>query len=38
LDGKKDIEEKLGIEKFTQECRAYVSNVSDEWNKFVDQT
>lgn len=38
LDGKKDIEEKLGIEKFTQECRAYVSNVSDEWSKFVDQT
>ncbi|MCK9467032.1 MAG: class I tRNA ligase family protein [Candidatus Absconditabacterales bacterium] len=37
LDGKKDIEEKLGIEKFTQECRNYVSNVSDEWSKFVDQ-
>jgi len=27
----------LGIEKFTQECRNYVSNVSDEWSKFVDQ-
>ena len=36
LDGKRDIEEKLWIEKFTQECRAYVSNVSDERNRFVD--
>lgn len=38
LDGKRDIEEKLWIEKFTQECRNYVSNVSDERNNFVDQT
>ncbi len=37
LDWKKDIEEKLGIDKFTQECRNYVSNVSNERNTFVDQ-
>ena len=37
LDWKRDIEEKLWIEKFTQECRNYVSNVSDERNNFVDQ-
>ncbi len=37
LDGKKDIEKKLWIDKFTQECRDYVSNVSDERNIFVDQ-
>ena len=36
IDWKRDIEEKLGIDKFTQECRDYVSNVSDEWTWFVD--
>ena len=36
IDGKKDIEEKIGIDKFTQECRNYVSNVSGERNRFVD--
>ncbi|MBO4516363.1 class I tRNA ligase family protein [bacterium] len=24
------------MDKFTQECRNYVSNVSDEWEWFVD--
>lgn len=36
IDGKKDIEEKVWIQKFTEECRNYVSNVSDEWTNFVD--
>lgn len=36
IDWKRDIEEKLWIDKFTQECRNYVSNVSDEWTWFVD--
>lgn len=36
IDGKKDIEEKLWVEKFTEECRKYVSNVNDEWKRFVD--
>lgn len=37
IDGKKDIEEKLGIEKFVEECRKYVSNTSDERIKFIDR-
>ncbi|MCX6825364.1 MAG: class I tRNA ligase family protein [candidate division SR1 bacterium] len=36
LDGKKDIE-KLGVQKFVEECRKYVSNTSDERKNFVDQ-
>lgn len=36
IDGKKDIEEKIGIETFIQECRKYVSSTSDEWRIFVD--
>ena len=36
IDGKKDIEEKLGVEKFTEACRAYVGKTSDEWRIFVD--
>jgi len=36
IDGKKDIEEKLGVEKFTEECRKYVSSTSDERITFVD--
>lgn len=37
LDGKKDIEEKLGIEKFVEACRWTVRNVNSEWKTFVDQ-
>src|SRR3989338_7152746 len=33
---KKDIEEKVGIDKFIQECKTYVSEVSQEWNWYVD--
>jgi len=37
IDGKKDIENKIGIEKFVEACRASVSNTSDEWVKFIDR-
>ncbi len=36
IDGKKDIEQKLGVEKFIEECRKYVSSTSDERRTFVD--
>lgn len=37
IDGKRDIEEKIGIEKFIEECRSSVSNTSDERRTFVDR-
>jgi isoleucyl-tRNA synthetase len=36
IDGKKDIEEKIGIQSFIEACRSYVSSTSDEWRLFVD--
>lgn len=33
---KKDIEEKVGVAKFIAECKAYVSEVSSEWDWYVD--
>jgi len=33
---KKDIEEKIGVRKFVDECKAYVSEVSGEWEWYVD--
>lgn len=33
---KKDIEEKVGIKKFIDECKLYVSEVSSEWEWYVD--
>jgi len=36
IDWKKDIEQKLWVQKFTEACRNYVSNVNDEWKRFVD--
>lgn len=36
IDGKKDIEQKIWMEKFIEECRKYVSSTSDEWRIFVD--
>ncbi len=33
---KKDIEEKVGIKKFIDECLGYVEQVSDEWEWYVD--
>lgn len=36
IDGKRDIEEKIGVEKFIEECRKSVSNTSNERRTFVD--
>lgn len=33
---KKDIEEKIGVKKFIDECKLYVSEVSSEWEWYVD--
>ncbi|MFO0704029.1 MAG: class I tRNA ligase family protein [Patescibacteria group bacterium] len=36
LKSKKEIEEKVGIKKFIDECKLYVNNVSSEWEWYVD--
>lgn len=33
---KKDIEEKVGVKRFIDECKSYVQNVSGEWEWYVD--
>ena len=33
---KKDIEEKIGVKKFIEECKKYVREVSQEWEWYVD--
>jgi isoleucyl-tRNA synthetase len=33
---KKDIEEKVGVKKFIEECKSYVNHVSGEWEWYVD--
>jgi isoleucyl-tRNA synthetase len=33
---KKDIEEVVGVKKFIEECRAYVNEISGEWEWYVD--
>lgn len=33
---KKDIEEVVGVKKFIDECKAYVSEISGEWEWYVD--
>ena len=33
---KKDIEEVVGVKKFIDECKAYVKDVSSEWEWYVD--
>src|SRR5581483_11213746 len=33
---KKDIEDKIGIKKFIEECRKYVSTSSAEWEWYID--
>ncbi len=33
---KKDIEEKVGVKKFIDECKLYVKDVSGEWEWYVD--
>ncbi len=37
IDGKKDIENKIGVQNFVEECRKSVSNTSDEWRVFWDR-
>jgi isoleucyl-tRNA synthetase len=36
LKSKRDIEEKIGIKRFINECKLYVSQVSTEWKWYVD--
>ncbi len=36
LKSKRDIEEKVGIKKFIDECKLYVSEVSEEWEWYID--
>jgi len=36
LKRKKDIEEVVGIKKFIDECKLYVSEVSSEWEWYID--
>lgn len=36
LKSKKEIEEKVGVRKFIEECKLYVSEVSSEWEWYVD--
>jgi len=36
LKSKKEIEEKVGVKKFIDECKNYVSDVSSEWEWYVD--
>lgn len=33
---KKDIEEKVGVKKFIDECKLYVKDVSSEWEWYID--
>ncbi len=34
---KRDIEEKVGVDKFIEECKAYVDEVSSEWEWYIDK-
>ena len=36
LKSKKEIEEKVGVKRFIEECKTYVNNVSSEWEWYVD--
>ncbi|MBI4097288.1 MAG: isoleucine--tRNA ligase [Candidatus Levybacteria bacterium] len=36
LKSKKEIEEKIGVKKFIDECKLYVSEVSSEWEWYID--
>jgi isoleucyl-tRNA synthetase len=36
LKRKKDIDEKVGVKKFIEECYGYVNDVSSEWEWYVD--
>ena len=36
LKSKREIEEKVGVKRFIDECKLYVNNVSSEWEWYVD--
>jgi len=36
IKSKKEIEEKIGVKKFIDECKSYVGQVSSEWEWYVD--
>lgn len=36
LKSKREIEEKVGVKKFIDECKLYVSEVSSEWEWYID--
>lgn len=38
IDGKRDIENKIGVENFAEECRKYVDNTNENWKWFVDHS
>ena len=38
IDGKRDIENKIWVEAFTEECRKYVDNTNEVWKWFVDHS
>ncbi|MBI3380000.1 isoleucine--tRNA ligase [Candidatus Gottesmanbacteria bacterium] len=37
LKSKREIEEKVGVAKFINECKKYVSEVSSEWEWYIDR-
>ena len=37
IKSKKEIEDKIGVKKFIEECRRYVNETSDEWEWYVDR-
>ena len=37
LTSKRDIEAKVGVQKFIDECKKYVEEVSSEWEWYVDR-
>ncbi len=36
IKSKKEIEEKIGVKKFIDECKIYVKDVSSEWEWYID--
>src|SRR5581483_3033502 len=36
IKSKREIEEKIGVKKFIDECKSYVSEVSSEWEWYVE--
>ncbi len=36
VERKKDIEDKIGVDKFIEECRKYVNDISSEWEWYID--